>query len=150
MKKIQDKILAEREAAALFPAVRSVLEAFDGKVLNCRLEKALCEKSGARIYMNKRYKWLEMYVYTERYTEPIYICQIELDKLTDGKRIPGALMIEAARNSREKLLKNAADLESSLDHVQEWKEQLAYLKNQMKAICGNIPYEIRDTFGLHD
>lgn len=139
---------AEREAAALFPAIRAVLEDFDGKVLNCRLEKALRERTGKHICVNKRYKFLEITVYLPGCQYEIYFCSIELASMPDGKRIPAALMIENARERREKMLEKAAELENGLTNVSEWKTQLAYLERQINRIRSQIPYEIQDAFNL--
>ena len=42
-KQAQMEVEARREAAAAFPFIRPVLQRFNGKVYNCRFEKALKE-----------------------------------------------------------------------------------------------------------
>ena len=58
---------AHREAAALFPAIRKTFESFDGKVFNCRLEKALQEATGRRVFVRKDSYSLEVYAWFNDY-----------------------------------------------------------------------------------
>lgn len=141
---IQARADVYRNAAALFPALRKTIEAFDGKIYNCRLEKALRESTGAHIIAEKRYKWLEISVYMRGFPNQIMLAQIELEQLIDGKRIPAALLIESAREKRTARLQQAAALERSIETADQAREQMLQLAEMIKQIRESIPYETRD------
>ena len=43
-----------RKCAGIIPAIKKTVQEFDGKVLNCRLEKALEAATGEYIHVEKR------------------------------------------------------------------------------------------------
>lgn len=139
-----------RAAAGLFPAIRNVLEQFDGKMLNCRLEKALQEATGRRVYVKKEYNRVEVYYYGTTYTGSSYItlAQIPLDALPDGKRIPAALLVKSAREQRERHLKDAAALETTAENMEAIKQQIKYFIDQANKLSNGLPYELRDIYGI--
>ena len=146
------KTIAEyRAAAGLFPVIRKVLEQFDGKVFNCRLEKALQDATGRRLYVKKDSYRLEIYYYGDTYSSGsswISLAMIPVDSLADGKRIPAALLIDSARKQREKHLKDAAALEESAGKIHEVKNQIKYFIEQANKLSGVLPYELRDVYGI--
>ena len=137
-----------RAAAALFPIIREVAGDFDGKVFNCRFENALREHS-SRIFVKKRYKWLEITTYGKNYSEIFLLAQINLDDMPDGKRMPAALIIEDARERREKLLREAAETEAALATAPLLKKQLESMKKQLETMMDTIPYAIRENYNLN-
>ena len=143
---IRERANTYRDAAALFPAIRRTLEAFDGKMFNCRLEKALREATSNRVFAGKRYMWLEIYIYENG--NQITLAQIKLEELTDGKRIHAALLIESAREHRESLLQRAADLETAIDRAPAVRQQLQQLEALIIKLRESIPYEARDVYRL--
>jgi len=138
-----------REAAALFPAVKKVLQAFDGKCLNCRLEKALREATGKHITVNKRFKWVEIDFYPGRagsYSRTL--AQIGIDKFVDGKRIPAELIIESLHKKRVEHLQAAAALERDMDNIELYEQQFEYYKNQIDKLRESLNTETRYIYHL--
>ena len=123
---------ANREAAALFPAIRKVFEAFDGKVFNCRLEKALREATGRRVFVKKCDYNIEVYTYLDDYRGNSWytLAFVKCEELKDGKRIPAAAFIDSARSYREKHLKEAAQMEAAPDTVPEMVQHIKYFIDQ--------------------
>ena len=147
-KEIEKRIRACREMSTLFPIIRSVAEEFDGKVFNCRFEKALQSKR-PRIYVEKRFQWLEINAFSE---EPgcrqFTLAQIKISDMPDGKRIPADLIIDAARKKRESLLRQATEMERDAAEADEKRHQLEYFKSQIDKIRDSICYEVRDIYNL--
>lgn len=139
-----------RAAAGFFPAIRRAIEKFDGKVLNCRLEKAMQEETGKRIYVSKDKSSVDIHYYGSTYSGNTYItlARIDAEKLTDGKRIPAAVLIQAAREKREEHLKEAAKLEEVAERVEQIKYQIEYFRGQASKLAGALPYEIRDVYNI--
>ncbi len=149
-KAIENKAASYREAANLFPIIRKVINQFDGKCFNCRFEKALQEASGKRIYVKKEYdRFLCIYTYSKNSYNQITLANINLADMPDGKRIPGDLLIESAKDRYSRLLSNAAELESMIEKVDLIETQLKYFKSQIERIVSTIPYEARDIYNLN-
>lgn len=143
---LKKRATAYRNAAGLFPAVRKTAETFDGKVYNCRFEKALQEATGSRVFAAKRYKWIEIYIYEDG--RQITLAQIAQDALKDGKRIPADMIIESAREHRESLLKRATELETAIEKVPDIRRQIETLSGMICQLRDSIPYEVRDVYRL--
>lgn len=141
---------AHREAAALFPQIRKVFESFDGKVYNCRLEKALQESTGRRIYTQKTGYTLSVYLYLPDYrgNSEYTIAVIKTAELVDGKRIPAAALIESARQHREEHLQQAALLESAPDTMPETAQRIRYFIDQANKLIDSLPYSVREMYGI--
>lgn len=141
---------AHRNAAQLFPAIRKTLEQFDGKVFNCRLEKALQEATGCRVYAKKSKYSIDIYTYISDYRGNSWytLARLKNEDLKDGKRIPAAAFISSAREYREKHLQEAAELEAAPDTVPEMAEHIRYFIAQANKLVDSIPYVIRDMYGL--
>lgn len=139
---------AHREAADLFPAIRKVFEQFDGKVFNCRLEKALQESTGKRIYVCKRDYLIEVYIYLDSYrgNTQYTLATLKPEELKDGKRIPAAVLIKSARERRETHLKEAAALEAAPDTVPEIVQHIQYFITQANKLVDSLPYSVRDMY----
>lgn len=147
-KEIAKKIRACREMSTLFPIIRDVAEAFDGKVFNCRFEKAL-QEIRPRMYAQKRYQWLEITAFpNEPGCGEYTLAQIKLSDMPDGKRIPADLIIDAARRKRESLLQQAAQMERDASEAEEKRRQLEYFKSQLEKVRDSICYEVRDIYNL--
>ena len=129
------KINMLRQAAAVYPHLRDVITAFDGKVLNVKLEKALSDENNRYFVQLKR---------NESYGDMLYITvhlkgfrnwhdectlvSLNLKGKWDGKRIPAALILENAREQREKMLKEAENLESiTPERIDEINNQIEFL-----------------------
>ena len=141
---------AHREAAALFPAIRKVFEQFDGKVLNCRLEKALQEATERRIYVRKDEYSVEVYIYINDYRGNTWytLAHVTASKLKDGKRIPAADLIKSARERREDNLRTAAELEAAPGKVPEIIERVQYFVSMANQMLKGLPYEVCDMYNI--
>lgn len=135
-----------RKNASYYPIIARVLREFDGKVFNCRLEKALKEATENNVYVQKRMDWIEIYSFNRgaQYT----LAQIRKDTMPDGKRICAADFIESAQVHRTAFLKKAADIERLADNMETVTAQLDGLKKAYNAIVDNMPYELRDIYGI--
>ena len=147
-----------RKTAAAFPIVRRVIESFNGKCFNCRLNNALKEAisqeiPGSYIYCEKK---------NERALSINYcvpgangsrgwqsICWIPVEKaFTDGKRINAAAIIDAMREKRAELLKKAYDIEETGRNAESIKAQLEQIKSAYNHIVDSIPYEAREEYKI--
>lgn len=136
-----------RQAARLYPILSKVIREFDGKIYNVRLERALQEAAQPEhVYCQKRYKFIE--IYTHIGNDTFTVCQIALDDLTDGKRIPADKMIESAQTRRENLLKEAAKMDSFAANIDGIEEQISSLKKAYNAILEGIPYTAQDILNV--
>ena len=148
-KKTELLISEYREAAALTRQIIPVIKTFDNKCYNVRLEKAIQEKTKARVYCNKRYTIFEIYIYNNTYNQ-ITLCNIQqADAFTDGKRINAAAIIEGLNKKYQELLKRAYDLENELHQVELYAAALESLKDQIEKITRNMSYQIKDNFDLN-
>lgn len=144
----QKTAAAHREAAGLFPAIRRVFEQFDGKVFNCRLEKALQEATGRRVYVKKDDYKIEIYTYMDDYRGSSWytLAFLKNDALADGKRIPAAAFIDSARNYRENHLKEAAKLDDAGEAAPEIKKQVDYFIEQANRLVNSLPYPVQEMY----
>lgn len=147
--KTETQINEYREAAALTRQIIPVIRKFDNKVFNKRLQAAIQDKTGARVYCNKHYTLFEIFIYNNTYNQ-ITLCNIkQTDAFTDGKRINAAAIIEGLNIKYQDLLKRAYDLENELQQVELYAAALESLKNQIEKITSNMSYQIKDNFDLN-
>ena len=141
---------ANREAAALFPEMRKVFEQFDGKVFNCRLENALREATGRRVFVKKCDYSIEVYTYLNDYRGNSWytLAFVKCELLKDGKRIPAAAFIESAREYREKHLKEAAQMDEAPETAPELVQHIKYFIDQANKLIDSLPYSVRDMYGI--
>lgn len=145
---VQTLIKEHRDAAALFPAIRKVCAAFDGKVYNVRFTKALREATGARVFTEAKTETIYIYIYGHA-GRWIHLANLSRADMADGKRINAAKLIESARICRESHLKKAYELELAAAKADLVKQQLQDLEQLLQAILKDIPYEIRDTYNIN-
>ena len=139
---------ANREAAALFPQLRKTFEEFDGKVFNCRLEKALQEATGRRVYVKKDSYKIEVYTYIDDHSGSRWytLAFVKNDELKDGKRIPAAAFISSAREARERYLQNAAAMDDAAERGPEIKRQIEYFIEQANNLVNALPYSAQEIY----
>lgn len=147
------KRLAEdhREAARLFAEIRPVIESFDGKVFNCRFEKALQDHTGRRVFCRKENeKWIIIYYYSKNFNQYMTIAGLKTEDLTEGKRINAARFLESGRERYTEHLQKAASLEEAITTAPEIKKQIAELIKMINTLSAKIDsYEARDIFDLN-
>lgn len=146
-KEMSARIKARREAAALFPAIRKTAEMFDGKVLNCRFEKALKEAAGRCVFVEKR----SQFVYIEMYDRGtvLTLATMKISEMADGKRINATALIEDAKQQRLSHLQKAADMERAFENAEVTRRQLNELKKLVEKVLADVPYEVRDVCNLN-
>ena len=147
-KYIKARIDQYREAASLTPAIIKVLQDFNGKCFNCKLEKAIQEKTNKHIYAHKKWHNVVIEYYENGDTFTLASCLI--DDLIDGKRIPADILTEDARKRQEGFLKRAYEMQTAYDNMDTIFKQLEQLKSTIKAIINPIPYELLDVYRLEN
>lgn len=140
---------AYRTAAGYINTVAKIVKEFDGKVYNCRLEKALKEATENRVFCNKNQYLFEIYTYPEsHYSFHIGLASIKADELTDGKRIPADKIIKSLQEHREDLLRKAFDIESHIDEMQQVRAYIEQTKEKLENYCRSFSTDLRDIYGL--
>lgn len=139
---------AHRTSASLFPIIRKVFEQFDGKVFNCRLEKALRDATERRIFVIKRELYIEVYMYLDDYRgNSVYnLAFVKCDTLKDGKRISAAAFIDSARSYRENHLREAAQMDAAPETAPELVKQIEYFVAQANKLIDSMPYSVQEMY----
>ena len=147
------KRLAEdhREAARLFTEIRPVIESFDGKMFNCRFEKALQDHTGRRVYCKKENeKWIIIYYYSKNFNQYMTLAGLKTEDLIEGKRINAARFLESGRERYTEHLQKAASLKEAIEKAPEIERQILELAKMIKVLSSQIDsYEARDIFDLN-
>lgn len=137
-----------RSAAALIPAAVKVIDQFDGKVYNCRFDKALAA-AVPRLRAEKRYNTLAIYTYPEHnYSRAFTLADVKFEDMPDGKRISADKLRESARAHRENLLRTAYEIETSIETMPQTMAYYQETVDKMNDFLKRIPSEIRDMYGL--
>lgn len=148
-KEAQQRAVAYRTATNLIPAITKVVKDFDGKVYNCRLEKALKAATDNEVFCSKNDYCLEIYTYQRHgYSHRIALAYVKAEDLTEGKRIPAEKIIESLKDHRENLLKRAYDIDTNMDQMPQVKEYIRQTKEKLEAFCRSFPDDLRDIYGL--
>ena len=137
-------IQERREAAALFPALRRVFLAFDGKMYNKRFDTALKEIPGS-IYCQKRDHNLDIYLYNDS-NDIITLCWY---KLPEDKRINAADIIQKAAEKRSELLSEAYHMQEIMPTIQARRDQIEHVKKLLSGIISDLSYTEQELFDLH-
>ena len=149
-KYIAEEVKIHRDAAACLPVLRKVATAFDGKVYNCRLQKALHEaapEGSPKMYTETGYRdQVIIYIYNKGHQ--LTIAELSREDMKDGKRINAEALIESARKHRESHLKTAYELEQAAASAVQTKAMIDGLKEQIRGIMKKIPYTIRDAYNI--
>lgn len=143
------RIKEYNKAASILPELVKVLKAFDGKVYNCRLEKALQEALKIRVYVKKTDYNIDIHYYGEDNQWITLACAKLADALKDGKRINSAAFIEDAEKRRNEFLKRACRIEVQAPQVEEIKKRVKQLEKILDALTGSLDYDLRDIYGIH-
>ena len=152
-KEVQDKatrsfIKQYRDAAALYPQIKNVIQEFDGKVFNKRLQTALQDRTGARVYVENRPNMIDIHIYGSR-GEWVTLAILLKDDMEAGKRINAGKLIESLTDHRTHLLKKAAEYEEQIEQIEQVKEQIRQIDKQLKAVLAPFDCTIRDIYGIN-
>ena len=157
-----------REAATLCNKVADVIKAFDGKIFNVKLSRALQEKTGQ--YMTVRTNYVK-----EEYTglldismrfdnssignhsveyDTASLCHVCVNyKESDSapiinKRIVAANIVPSITEARDRYLDKADKLIRAEENVKEWMEKKSVLTEQLEKLRDEIPDEIQSYYNL--
>lgn len=134
-----------RDAAALCIKIKPILQAFDEKVYNVKLERAL--KEAGRMYIEKRGA-NNRKIYINACVNNEWITLAGYD-LPENKRINANEFINSANAYRESLLKEAAEIEAQAAHVETYAAQIETLKKALDGVVSPLNYTIREIYGLN-
>lgn len=141
-------IKAYRDAAALYPAIKKVVQSFDKKVYNKRLQTAIQEATGARVFIENRPNMLDIHMYGP-HSNWITLGILLKEDMADGKRINADKLIESLTDNRNKLLQTAARYEQQIKEIDQVKEQIKQLKHLLCNVLEPYDYTIRDIYGIN-
>ena len=147
-KAAQTYIRSYRDAAALYPAIKKVVQSFDKKVYNKRLQTAIQEATGARVYIENRPNMIDIHMYGP-HSNWITLGILLKEDMADGKRINADKLIESLTDNRNKLLQTAARYEQQIKEIDQVKEQIKQLKHLLCNVLEPYDYTIRDIYGIN-
>ena len=141
-------IKAYRDAAALYPQIKKVIRSFDRKVYNKRLESAIQNETGARVYIENKIGFIDVHIFGP-HNSWITLARMTKDDFIDGKRIDAEKLIQSLTENRERLLKTAALYDRQITEIDQVKEQIDQLRKQFEAVLAPYDYTIRDIYGIN-
>lgn len=141
-------IKAYRDAAALYPKIKKVIQSFDRKVFNKRLETALQEGTGARVFVENRPNLIDIHVYGP-HSNWITLAILQKEDFVDGKRIDAGKLIESLTDHRNTLLQTAARYEKQIEEIDQIKIQIKQIKKLLNDVLEPYDYTMRDIYGIN-
>ena len=160
IKATEADIRAYEEANEILPAVRKLIREFDGKMFNCKLDKAL-NALDPRLGVSTHYETtIEVYYrpscgsnhWISIFSGSKPSCKYYKEEnsfLTPDKRINADKALEIIEERRAERLKKIYEYRNFLDNYQETKKQLETLCKQINTITDQIPYTMRDYFRMN-
>lgn len=146
-KDTQSRIESYRQAAAQAPAIIRVLKQFNGKVYNCKLDKALADATENKIRVSERYGYCEIYATHTTNYDHITLARFDKAKL-ENKRLDAGKLIEQVTASREELLKKAYTIETTAPQADNIREYIRQEIDRLENICKGLPDDIRDIYNI--
>ena len=158
---IEKKIEAKQGMIRFFPIVKKVIQEFDGKCYNCKLDAALKEAAAtydldhwitkdnrAGVYCHINYHdWIEITAYINN--ESVDLFYMRKDELKDGKRIDASVWLENINRHYEQLMKDINNLKRDLETIDSTLEQIEILKKQLNALVAPLSWTTRDAYNIH-
>lgn len=147
---------ALRFAASQICKVKKVVLAFDGKIYNCKFDKAIQELSENKtmFYCHSSYGWLYLECHTLQnktitlLTTKAAEKEKEKDCFTEKKRIKAENMIDLLNSKYGECLKRATEIENSMQTLDQKLQQIAQLKKAINHIVSEIPSEVTNIYGM--
>lgn len=142
-----------RDAAALFPRLRPVLERFDGKVYNKRFDDAVRAAfselpDGCRVWCSRGYNgWINVAFHARGILSgrDVYLLCF---RVADDKRLHAAELIAGARKSREELLRQAAEIERQAAGIELTLQRIRETEALLSRLKSGVNYALRDVYGI--
>ena len=160
---VELEIKNRKEALKLYPEIIKVVEQFDGKVLDKRLETAL-KKVDERISCDRGIYHFEIvfncasitsfgfnykdYCFVLNSYLEMYLVDRMEESFLENERIRASVLIDSLLKEKEYLEKSVAELEKGIDRADEWKEKVEQLNEEIRSIRKEIPYIIADHYGI--
>ena len=146
-KDLNNRIESYRQAAAQAPAIIKIIRQFDGKVYNCRLDKALKEATNGKVGVYNQYGFISIYAcYTTNYHH-INFATFRLEDL-ENKRINAEKLIEQVKAARENLLDKAYKIETYSEQADNIREYVKQSIEKLESICKSLPDDIREIYNI--
>lgn len=146
-KDLNNRIESYRQAAAHVPQIIKTLKQFDGKVYNCRLDKALREATNGKVGVYNQYGFISIYAcYTTNYHH-INFATFRLEDL-ENKRINAEKLIEQVKAARENLLDKAYKVETYSEQADNIREYVKQSIEKLESICKSLPDDIREVYNI--
>jgi len=146
-KDLNNRIESYRQAAAHVPQIIKTLKQFDGKVYNCRLDKALREATNGKVGVYNQYGFISIYAcYTTNYHH-INFATFRLEDL-ENKRINAEKLIEQVKAARESLLDKAYKVETYSEQADNIREYVKQSIEKLESICKSLPDDIREIYNI--
>ena len=146
-KDLNNRIESYRQAAAQAPAIIKIIRQFDGKVYNCRLDKALKEATNGKVGVYNQYGFISIYAcYTTNYHH-INFATFRLEDL-ENKRINAEKLIEQVKAARENLLDKAYKVETYSEQADNIREYVKQSIEKLESICKSLPDDIREVYNI--
>ena len=148
-KQARQRVNDYKRAAELIPVIIPVIKGFDGKVYNCRFDKALKAATDNAVYVDKTDYIFTIYTYpAHNYSFHITTACIKTTALTDGKRIPAELLISSAQECRKDILQKAENIERMINKMPLVKEKISHSIDNLNAYLESLPADIQIIYGI--
>lgn len=149
---IQKKIDAKKAMLPYFPIIKKVVQQFDGKCYNCKLDKAI-EEATKGIGAVNVYAGTERdnhYIYIRAYVdhESKYLFYMSKDQLKDGKRIDASKWFEYLNAEYGRTLQEIHQMESDLVTIDDTLKKVEMLKKQIEVLIDPLSWEVRDAYNI--
>ena len=143
---IAKKVDLYREAAGYMPTIAKIVQSFDGKVYNCRFDKAIEAALKGKVYVYKRWEYIHIYVLDHGHD--ITLASLPMKELNESKRIPAEKFLASLRQYRDELLKKAYDIETTIDQAANIKIYAEQTIEKINALLQKIPTEVREAYNI--
>lgn len=152
-KYIQAKIDAKRGLIKYFPVIKNVVQDFDGKVYNCKLDRAIREATvndqqpRGGCYCHIAYNdWIEICAYIG--SESFDFLYFKKSDLKDGKRIDAAVWLDNINSHYAKLMQDITRLERDLEVIDDTLSKVEILKKQIETLVEPLTWTTRDAYNI--
>lgn len=164
---IREKARFLRSAAAMIPKIKPVMEKFDGKCYNCKLDNAIKELTKdddeIRLYASTSCGgWYEIRSF-RRFGNNIetgllsaygtkdnrYMTDNKRRIFNSEKRLDAKKAIALLNESYSELMKKAAELDAAADGLEIFLNRIAELKKTLSAVKDSVPYDVLDICGVN-
>lgn len=157
-----------REAAAMIPKVKAIMERFNGKCYNCKLDNAIRALSEdnpfTRVYARITYgNWYEISAYPKHGSnrdtnllsaysakENNRFMTDETRKIfNDEKRLDAKKAVALLNQRYSELMERAAALDRAAEELGTFLSRIEDLKKTLAAVKNSVPYEVLDICGVN-